>query len=179
MLMRIRFAFGIALLLLTQYLHAQQPVSGAQQAGSASSYPRAVGYMSFIHPLVTFNNSGATYNFSDSYTVGFPCGVNVLKSDRRGFSFEITPFIVAAGGTSRLANLLFDPGMMFRYPGGFTFIGRLAFETSGRYGVTPVFNKVIIRTNTSSYFIAFSLPVRFGNDKPASIGTAFQVGITF
>jgi len=78
-----------------------------------------------------------------------------------------------------MTNFLFHPGVMFRYPHGFTFIARMAFETAGRYGVTAVFNQVIIKTKMNNYFIAVPLPVRFGNDKPASIGAGLQLGVTF
>jgi len=151
----------------------------AQQPAPVTAYPRTTGYISFVHPLATIDKDEVVYNFSGSYTIGFPCGINILKSDVSGFSFELTPFIKASGGTSKMSNVLFHPGIMFRYPHGFTFIARLAFETAGRYGVTAVFNKVIIRTKMNNYFIAVPLPVRFGNNKPASIGTAIQAGISF
>jgi hypothetical protein len=158
--------------IVTNSLYAQQPVPSAP-------YPRTMGYISVVHPLITVDKDEVTYNFSGSYTIGFPCGINILKSDKTGFSFELTPFIKASGGTSKMANFLFHPGIMFRYPHGFTFIARLAFETAGRYGVTAVFNKVIIRTKMNNYFIAVPLPVRFGNDKTASIGAGLQIGVTF
>ena len=151
----------------------------AQQSAPVTVYPRTTGYISFVHPLITIDKDEAIYNFSGSYTIGFPCGINILKSDVAGFSFELTPFIKASGGTSKVSNVLFHPGVMFRYPHGFTFIARLAFETAGRYGVTAVFNKVIIRTKMNNYFIAVPLPVRFGNSKPASIGVAVQAGVSF
>jgi len=62
---------------------------------------------------------------------------------------------------------------------GFTLAGRAAFETSGRYGFTPVFNKMVKRNNSSNYFIAIPLPVRFGNDLPSSYGVGFQFGVAF
>ncbi len=96
-----------------------------------------------------------------------------------GFSFEIAPFIKAEGGSSRVTNFMFHPGLMLRFKHGFTYITRIAFETAGRYGITPVFNKVIYRRQRVSYFIAVSAPVRFGNDKPASVAGAFQFGINF
>lgn len=160
----------LTLLLLTaKFLPAQ----------TTAAYPRAAGYMSVIHPLVSVNKDGATYNFSGSYTVGFPCGVNVLKSDKFGYSFELVPFITSAGGASKTTNFLFHPGILFRYPKGFTFITRLAFETSGRYGASAVFNKVVIRTKMNNYFVAMPLLLRFGNDKPASAATGLQLGVTF
>ena len=81
------------------------------QEPAAISYPRTAGYMSIVHPIVSVNKDKATYNFSGTYTVGFPCGVNILKSDRAGFSFEVTPFITATGGTSKVSNFLFHPGV--------------------------------------------------------------------
>jgi hypothetical protein len=80
---------------------------------------------------------------------------------------------------TRVSNFLFHPGIMFRFKHGFTFVGRAAFETSGRLGFTPVFNKVIKKGKDTNYFIAIPLPVRFGNDKPTSVGIAFQFGIGF
>ena len=158
---------------------AQMKQASAQATAGTTTYPRVAGYMSVVHPIVTFNKYEAAYNFSHGYTVGFPCGVNVLTSDRTGFSFELTPFIRSTNGVSKSSNFLFHPGVMFRYPKGFTLITRMAFETEGRYGATLVFNKIVVRSKTHNYFVAVPVPLRFGNDKPASIGVAFQFGITF
>ncbi|MEO6849659.1 MAG: hypothetical protein ABI440_06895, partial [Casimicrobiaceae bacterium] len=121
----------------------------ANQLKAKTTYPKVVGYLSFILPLVTVTSNSTTYNFNGAATsIGFPVGVNVLYSDKFGFSYEFTPTIKASNATktapanSKTSNLLFDPGPMFRFDHGFTIITRLAFETSGRYGFTPVFNKV-------------------------------------
>lgn len=143
------------------------------------TYPRAVGYISVVNPVVTIDEKSAVYNFTDGYTVGFPCGINVLKSDKIGFSFEVTPFIKFNDSSSKVSNVLFHPGIMFRYPKGFTLLTRFAFETSGRYGGTLVFNKIIYRTKMNNYFVAMPIPFRFGNNKPASLGVALQFGISF
>ena len=76
-------------------------------------------------------------------------------------------------------NLLFHPGVLVALGNGFTFAGRAAFETNGRYGFTPVFNKTVIKNETCSYFVAIPLQVRFGNDHPASFTAGFQFGIAF
>jgi hypothetical protein len=143
------------------------------------SYPRAVGYLSFIVPVATIDKNAITWNFNGTTRIGFPVGVNVLYSDRFGFSYEFTPTITATKASSKVSNLLFDPGTMFRFDHGFTIITRLAFETAGRYGFTPVFNQVYARTKYVNYFIAGSLPARFGNGAPASIGVNVQFGFTF
>ncbi|GAC1312968.1 MAG: hypothetical protein NVSMB24_35470 [Mucilaginibacter sp.] len=145
-----------------------------------ANYPKVVGYLSFIVPIVTIDENATTTNFSKgTFSIGFPVGINVLYSDKFGFSYEFTPTIKSTGGTSKMSNLLFDPGTMFRFDHGFTIITRLAFETSGRYGFTPVFNKVYLHTKDVNYFVALSTPARFGNGLPASIGLNVQFGFTF
>jgi hypothetical protein len=62
---------------------------------------------------------------------------------------------------------------------GYTFAGRAAYETSGRDGFTPVLNKAVIKNKNSNYFVAVPVPVRFGNDHPASLTLGFQFGIAF
>jgi hypothetical protein len=150
-----------------------------RQADAKTTYPKVVGYLSFIVPIVVFNKDATTFNFNGTTSIGFPVGVNVLYSDKFGFSYEFTPTIKSTSKTSRMSNLLFDPGTMFRFEHGFTIITRLAFETSGRYGFTPVFNKVYARTKDVNYFVAFSLPARFGNGDVPSLGMNIQLGFTF
>jgi len=151
----------------------------AQQTINTNAYPKTMGYFSVVHTLVTFDKNGTNYNFNNSYTVGFPVGITILVSDRIGYSVEVTPFVKAAGGSSKTSNVLFHPGLLFRYPHGFTFTTRLAFETSGRYGCTAIFSKVVVRSKLNNYFVAVPLPFRFGNDLPASAGIGFQLGVTF
>lgn len=153
--------------------------TAAPSTSPPKTYPRAVGYLSFIVPIVTLDKNETTWNFNGTTKIGFPVGVNVLYSDRFGFSYEFTPTITATKTSSKMGNLLFDPGTMFRFEHGFTIITRLAFETAGRYGFTPVFNQVYARTKYVNYFIAGSLPARFGNGAPASIGVNVQFGFTF
>jgi hypothetical protein len=166
-------------LLLFQSLY-----SFSQTEKPASSLRTVQGYLSFIFPVVTFKGNEATTNFQNNTTIGFPFGINILYNDHFGFSFEITPSIVAQqpskqSTSSKTTNILFDPGPMFRFKHSFTIISRLAFETSGRYGFTPVFNKVLVHTKAVNYFLAGSLPVRFGNNSPSSIGMNLQFGFTF
>jgi len=151
-----------------------------KKVAAKPQYPRAVGYLSFILPIETLQGGNFTPNF-DHHTssIGFPVGVNVLYSDRFGFSYELTPTIKASGGSSKVSNLLIDPGTMFRFDHGFTIITRLAFETEGRYGFTPVFNQIYARTKAVNYFVALSLPNRFGDAQAYSIGLNLQIGFIF
>ena len=156
----------------TNTLFAQAPVP-------AAVYPKVVGYFSFVIPAVTINKNETTPEFKKATTIGFPIGVNVLYSKSFGFSYEFIPFVVAQASGSKTSNILFDPGPMFRFNHGTTLITRLAFETQGRYGFTPVFNQIIKRTKAINYFMAASTPVRFGNSQPASIGASLQFGFIF
>lgn len=142
-------------------------------------YPRIAGYIGVVHPIVTFSSDGTHTNFKDSYTVGMPIGINIWKSAKIGFSSEIVPTIRATGSSSKVSNVLFHPGILFAMGNGFTFVGRAAFETSGRYGLTPVINKTVKKNKRSSYFVAIPLPARFGNNQPSSFGIGFQFGIAF
>jgi hypothetical protein len=69
--------------------------------------------------------------------------MNIIKSDSFGISFEVAPAIRTEKNISKVSTVLFHPRAMFRFKHGFTFIGRMAFEISGRFGVTPVFVQVI------------------------------------
>jgi len=146
---------------------------------SQTTYPKITGYFGILHPIVTVNKDVTTVNFKDYYAVGFPTGINIWKNEKIGFSFEVVPNIKDDAGTSKVTNLLFHPGVLVALGKGFTFVGRMAFESGGRYGFTPVLNKTVIKNKNSSYFLAVPLPVRFGNDHPATFTAGLQFGIAF
>jgi len=143
------------------------------------TYPKVAGYVGILHPIVTFSSAGTDANFENYYAVGMPVGINIWKSRVIGFSAEFVPTIRAESGTSKMSNFLFHPGVLVALGNGWVFAGRAAFETSGRYGLTPVLNKTVIKGKASSLFAAVPLPLRFGNDKPTSFTIGFQFGIAF
>lgn len=149
------------------------------QAQQSMGFPKLAGYVGILHPIVTFNKEETTVNFKDYYIGGMPIGINIWKSPKIGFSAEFVPFIRAENGTSKMSNFLFHPGVLVALGKGWTFAGRAAFETGGRYGFTPVLNKIVRKNKNSGYFVALPLPFRFGNDHPASFGIGFQFGIAF
>ncbi|SHM65409.1 hypothetical protein SAMN05444266_109360 [Chitinophaga jiangningensis] len=144
-----------------------------------NSFPKVAGYVGIFHPIVTFGNGDPKFNFNGSYTGGLPTGINIWKSNRIGFSFEVVPIITASNGTSKMSNFVFHPGLLVALGKGFTLANRLAFETNGRYGVTPVLNKVLIKKKDHGYFLAVPVPVRFGINLPTTVSVGVQVGITF
>ncbi|HEV3412695.1 MAG TPA: hypothetical protein VG101_09460 [Puia sp.] len=172
------------LLLSLGLLYGSQLFGQSNSPADTPRYHVVKAYLSFIIPWVTINKNETTTEFKTATTIGFPVGINVYYSKHFGFSYEITPSVQwqqSAGktGTSKTSNLLFDPGPIFRFSNGFNIIPRLAFETGGRYGVTPVFNKVYLRTQDVDYWFSVSLPARFGNNQPASVGANLQIGFTF
>lgn len=160
----------------TQSVSAQ---ASAPAPAPAPVYPRVAGYVGILHPIVTFSDDGTTTNFDSYYVVGLPTGINIWKSPKIGFSAEFVPLIRAEKGTSKMANFLFHPGILVTLAPGLTFAGRAAFETAGRYGFTPVLNKIVKKNKNSGYFVAVPVPFRFGNGHPASVTIGFQFGITF
>ncbi|UYQ95682.1 hypothetical protein MKQ68_11270 [Chitinophaga horti] len=160
--------------IITTFLYLFYASASAQQ-----TYPKITGYVGILHPIVTFGNDVPHYNFDGAYVVGMPTGINIWKSSRVGFSMEFVPTIRAIDGTSKMSNFLFHPGALFGLGHGFTLATRAAFETSGRYGFTPVLNKIVIKGKQCSMFMAVPVPARFGNDQAAAVGVGFQFGITF
>ncbi|MDR6762244.1 hypothetical protein J2Y38_002455 [Flavobacterium sp. 2755] len=148
-------------------------------AFSQTVYPKITGYFGVMHPIASFSSEQTSVNFRDYYAVGFPTGINIWKNQKIGFSFEVVPNIRVQGDSDKVTNLLFHPGVLVALGNGYTFAGRAAFESSGRYGITPVINKTVIKSDNCSYFVALPLPVRFGNDHPTSFTVGFQFGIAF
>ncbi|MHB8259053.1 MAG: hypothetical protein ACYDCN_11030 [Bacteroidia bacterium] len=150
----------------------------SQVAPEQPVYPKVAGYMSFIVPFFAMNKKETITNFTNSFTLGIPIGINIFYSDKFGFACEFIPTLKFSNGSSKMSNFVFDPGLIFKLKHGFAFVSRLAFETSGRYGVTPLITKVIkgVRTN---YFVSVSAPLRSGNSELPTIGCNLQVGIIF
>lgn len=173
------YSFAFFVRLLSVFSIGLATVSVGLCQSPPPEYPRTVLYQGILHPLVTLSQDAPVVNFTTFYQVGFPVGVNVWKTARIGYSLEVVPFIRAENNASRVNNVLFHPGVLLGFDKGFTLAGRLAFETAGRYGVTPVLNKTFRRPGPVNYFVTLPLPVRFGNDRPASLTAGLQVGLAF
>lgn len=142
-------------------------------------YPRITGHIGIVHPLLTVADGKSTYNFNGSYSVSFVAAINLWKTEKWGFSLESFPTIKTENGVSKVTNYTFHPGVLYRVNPSTSLAGRLAFETSGRFGVTPVFTKIFKKNPFSNYYIAIPMPIRFGAEKPVSATLAFQVGVSF
>ncbi len=171
---------GVSLLIFFLSFYSSSFAQVPPPAETPRVYPRTSAYLGVLHPLISVGSQGVSYpNFKDAYIVGFPIGFNLHKTNKIGFSVELVPTIRSTRADSRVTNLLIHPGVLVSLGHDFTFVGRLAFETSGRYGFTPVLNKVIRKGKVNNYFLALPLPVRFGNGHPASVTAGIQFGIAF
>lgn len=176
------FLTALSCLLATGALLAQSQENtspSSEVVKKEPSFPEIKGYVGLVHPLYTWSSEGNHANFDDYYVVGNPWGINIWKSKKVGISLEFTPFIRTDNKTSKLSNFLFHPGVLYRLGHDFTFIFRGAYETSGRYGFTPIINKVYWRGRDTNLFAAVLLPTRFGNNLAPSLTVAFQFGLGF
>lgn len=154
--------------------------TSAQDKPNPTEVARVTGYFSYLMPLVKFQDGESTSNFSDGFAMGFPAGfILATKSGRYGYIFELVPIIAFANGTSRMDNLVFNPGIQFHIPGGWNFNALASFETSGRYGLTPVISKTLRVGEYTSWFMTVPVPVRFGANRPTSLEFALQLGFAF
>lgn len=166
----------IAALLFVAAVHE----SAAQDKPNPTEVARVTGYFSYLMPLVKFQDGESTSNFSGGYAMGFPAGfILATKSGRYGYIFELVPIIVFSDGSSRMDNLVFNPGIQFHLPKGWNFNALASFETSGRYGLTPVISKTLRVGEFTSWFATVPVPVRFGADRPTSLEFALQLGFAF
>ena len=171
---------GLSLIRKSFFITILNCLIQASKAQSAVvTYPRITGYVGAVLPIVTVSSNKPVYNFDGAFVGGFVTGINIWKSAKVGFSWEFVPFIRTDKAGSKMNNYLFHPGVLFALGKGYTFAGRAAFETSGRYGLTPVLNKVVKMNKNTNYYVAIPLPVRFGNNQPASLAFAFQFGVAF
>jgi hypothetical protein len=142
-------------------------------------YPKVVGYFSFANPIATLSGGKLNGNLKNVYILNAPFGLNLLKSDKFGVSFEIAPSIRTEKNISKVNSVAFSPGAMFRFKNSFTIVQRVAFETSGRYGFTTIANKIIVKGKDASMFLAVPFATRFGNNAATSLTTAIQIGVFF
>ncbi|PWA04971.1 hypothetical protein DB895_09360 [Flavobacterium psychrotolerans] len=168
--MSIKLLFFLLTLNFSNNLYAQNDIE---------IFPKITGYVGILHPIVTFSSEETKTNFTDYYIVGLPIGINIWKNPTIGLSFEIVPSIKSDSKISKVNNVLIHPGILVRLKKNYTFAGRIAFETSGRYGITPVLTKVIKKNKDHNYFVSLPMPVRFGNNHPTSLTFGFQFGIAF
>lgn len=165
------------LLLSFQYFMFSQTTT--EEKKEEHHNPEIITFISVLHPIATITSPETHYNFKDYYVIAFPVGINFWATHNRGFSFEIVPAIKTENGLSKASNITFHPGFLGRINKNTTYTIRAGFETSGRYGITPVLTKILARQDGLSYFASATFPVRTGNNLPLSLAPGILLGIAF
>jgi hypothetical protein len=169
-----------ALVILVPFSIFGQNTDPAQAPPALQVYPKTVVYTCLFLPVVAASGKSTTWNTSSGiFSIGLATGINVLFSDRFGFSFDVSPVITTTKGLSKVSNVIIDPGPVFRLKNGYSLITRIAFETAGRFGESTVLAKAFTPSKKNSLFVAVGIPIRFGNNLPATIGASLFFGIAF
>jgi hypothetical protein len=149
------------------------------ESQTLANFSKITGFIGIVHPLVTVSSQETVMNFRDYYTVGFAFGANFWKTNKMAYSMEFIPMVRYENGSSKMYNVIFQPGFVFDLENKMRFITRASFETAGRYGFTPLISKTFHTGKSNNYYISVGLPIRMGNDKPISLGSVFQIGTSF
>jgi hypothetical protein len=149
----------------------------AQQAPPASFTPQTNAYLGIVHPLVTFSNTGTTFNFTDFYQMGMTMAVIVRKHPKYAFNLELVGFARSENGVTKANNLMLHPGVSFFFPHNFALTPRVGFESSGRVGPSLILSKKMFQVGPHPCTFNWVNLFRFGNNLPASYTIA--VNLTF
>jgi hypothetical protein len=130
-------------------------------------------YISSVTHL--FEAMGQDNNFLPFQLIGVPVGVNFWLNKQFTFSIEFVPE-VRLQESVRMENFLFHPGFIWNFSERTNLAMRLAFDTSGRIGFTPVLGYKLIPLNQSSVALGIPFPLRFGNNLPPQFAIGLQLG---
>lgn len=127
-------------------------------------------YVGTAIPIASVDKNEVSTNFEDNTTLAFPIGLNIKKSEKLSYSFELAPVIQWTKNGSSVTSLSFLPGVLLHNK-KFTYGIRGAFETSGRYGMSFSALTPIIKKEHINIVLGLPLDLRFGNNLPTNLGT--------
>ena len=139
------------------------------------------GHFGVLFPLVT-HADGTTTNISDDFTVGFPVGITVRKSQTFAFDLEFVPSVQ---NEPLDVDLTVHPGVLWGFADKWNAGIRVAFDVNRpSWGFTPLVNYAFADVGGgSSLFAELVVPLRFQEDlfgdNITSIGLGVHVGIGF
>ena len=166
---RLFYAFTTAVVLITG--PAATPAAAQDTLG---------GHIGFVLPLVTRAN-GATTTISDDFTIGFPMGITVRRSEEFAFDLELVP---AVQNEPLHVGLTIHPGVVAGLGNGWGAGVRVAFDVDqASWGFTPILNHGLLKVGSgATMFAELVLPVRFqesGGKNFKSVGFGVHVGVGF
>jgi hypothetical protein len=144
-------------------------------ASVASAQDTLGGHIGFVLPLVTRAN-GVTTTIADDFTIGFPMGITVRRSQNFAFDLEIVPSVQ---NDPLHVGLTVHPGIVGGLGGGWGAGVRLAFDVNqASWGFTPIVNHGLLQVGRgASLFAELVLPIRFQEDAAGNSFTSFGVGV--
>jgi hypothetical protein len=143
------------------------------------------GHVGIVIPWVT-DSSGTTTTVFDSYSIGFPIGVDFKGQGPWAVSLETVPFVNQ--GPPHEVTFLVDPGILYGLEHGFTVGVRAAFSVnSPQVGFIPLINKSWKFKDQKglfkAYYAEFDFPVQFsrptGGPATNSVTFATHFGLGF
>jgi hypothetical protein len=150
-----------------------------------TTYPKITEYIAVYHTIGNYSSHcNPAYIFGcNEYRTYIPFGINVYKNPKVGFSVEIMPCLESVNTSekgksqSKISEVIFHPGLVFPLKHGFSLSERVAFSSSGRYGVTQILSKTFFKGQFCNYYASIPMGVRFGNENNCGNNTFFW-GIT-
>jgi hypothetical protein len=139
------------------------------------------GHVGFVLPLVAHAN-GQTTTITDHFSIGFPMGITVRKSDTLAFDLELVPGV---DHDPLHVDLTVHPGVVFGVGNGWGAGVRAAFDVNkASVGFTPILNHGLLKVgDTGTLFGELVLPVRFQQDARGnsftSVGFGVHIGVGF
>ncbi|WMJ74698.1 hypothetical protein RCC89_16210 [Cytophagaceae bacterium ABcell3] len=142
--------------------------TGAVEVQKVES-PRVGGYLGVVTSMFETTFEAPDSRILPLRSIGIPFGVNFWLHEKLAFSIEFVPILSIQAENFRTEGLLVHPGLIWNLSEKTSFSGRVAFESNGQFGFTPIIARSLYTGKYSSYSIAIPVPVRFGNQMPANM----------
>ncbi|MCC5920079.1 MAG: hypothetical protein LAT68_08115 [Cyclobacteriaceae bacterium] len=175
-----RFGYFLVFFYLFYFESKQIMAQISQASESLERQVRIGAYISGVTHLFE-GSQGEDDLLADFFPLrsfGVPVGINFWINHDLAFSIEFVPEVNVEDGLE-MEKLLFHPGFIWILSNRTSFAARLAFDTSGSVGFTPVLGYNIIQLEQSSVSLGIPFPIRFGNDMPLMIAIGLQLGWGF
>ncbi|MFN6946595.1 MAG: hypothetical protein ACK4ND_16730 [Cytophagaceae bacterium] len=140
--------------------------------------PRVGAYFGVVTSLYEHSFDENRGSLLPLNSAGFPVGVNFWLNKKIAFSIEVVPFL-QINDPIRAEGLLIHPGFIYNISSKSSLSGRLAFESNGQIGITPIFAHNIYQLEQSALFLAIPFPIRFGNNMPPNFAAGLVIGWGF
>ncbi|GCD78742.1 hypothetical protein JCM31826_22240 [Thermaurantimonas aggregans] len=147
--------------------------------------PKVGAYFSVVTHLKDYDLHKRNVELLPLHSVGFPVGVNFWIAKNFAFSIEFVPSVRLNEHVDQVNNsitttgLLFHPGFTYTFSDHYGFSARIAFESNGQVGFTPVIGRTFYHLKNSNFSVSIPFPFRFGGNLPTTLSVGLQLGWGF